>query len=71
MFHDEDVTIYLNGVEILHRTGYNQSYEPFTIQGDVFAAALREGDNVLAVKVVQTAGGQYFDTGLSVERLEK
>ena len=71
MFHDEDVTIYLNGVEILRRAGYNQSYEPFTVQGEVFASAVRTGDNVLAVKVVQTVGGQYFDTGLSVERLLK
>ncbi len=38
--------------------------------GSKFDAAVRQGDNVLAVKVVQTAGGQYFDTGLSVEVLK-
>ncbi|MGN0833094.1 MAG: glycoside hydrolase family 2 TIM barrel-domain containing protein, partial [Kiritimatiellia bacterium] len=71
MFHDEDVTIYLNGVELFRRTGFNQAYETFAIPGPAFDAAVRSGDNVLAVKVVQTAGGQYFDAGLSVERLEK
>ena len=30
------------------------------------AAAVKEGDNVLAVKVKQEVGGQYFDLGLSV-----
>lgn len=66
MFHDEDVVVYLNGVELLSRKGYTTSYEPFEIPVEKFNAAVREGDNVLAVKVVQTTGGQYFDAGLSV-----
>ncbi len=70
MFHDEDVVVYLNGVEILRRGGYTQKYEPRVLLGSKFDAAVRKGDNVLAVKVVQTAGGQYFDTGLSVETLK-
>lgn len=71
MFHDEDVIVYLNGTEILRAPGYNCSYQPLTVSGELFAKAVKDGDNVLAVKVIQTVGAQYFDTGLSVETLIK
>ena len=67
MFHDEDAEIYLNGKLILSVPGYNTDWTSFTIPLDAFAAAVKEGDNVLAVKVVQEVGGQYFDLGLSVD----
>lgn len=71
MFHDEDVIIYLNGIEILQVAGYNSSYQSITVPGEVFEKAVKNGDNVLAVRVVQTVGAQYFDTGLNIEKLEK
>ena len=67
MFHDEDAEVYLNGERILAVTGYTTDYVPFAIDAEAFAKAVRKGDNVLAVKVVQTVGGQFFDLGLSVE----
>ena len=47
--------------------GYNTDWTSFTIPLDAFASAVKEGDNVLAVKVKQEVGGQYFDLGLSVD----
>ena len=67
MFHDEDAEIYLNGKLVLTVPGYNTDWTSFTIPLDAFAAAVKEGDNVLAVKVKQEVGGQYFDLGLSVD----
>lgn len=67
MFHDEDTEIYLNGKLILTAKGYTTDWNVFSIAPKAFAAAVRPGDNVLAVKVVQTVGGQYFDAGLSLE----
>ena len=67
MFHDEDAEVYLNGERILAVTGYTTDYVPFGIDAEAFAKAVRKGDNVLAVKIVQTVGGQFFDLGLSVE----
>ena len=67
MFHDEDAEIYLNGRLILSVPGYNTDWTSFTIPLDAFAAAVKAGDNVLAVKVKQAVGGQYFDLGLSID----
>ncbi len=67
MFHDEDAEIYLNGQKILSAKGYTTNWKLFPVDPKAFAAAVRPGDNVLAVKVVQTIGGQYFDAGLSLE----
>lgn len=67
LFHDEDVEVYLNGERIFDARGYTTDYVPYGVSAEVFGKAVRKGDNVLAVKVVQTVGGQFFDLGLSVE----
>ena len=64
--HDEDMEVYINGVEAIRRTSYIGSYE----YGDLAPAAKRAirpgADNVLAVHCHQTIGGQFIDVGLSV-----
>ena len=67
LFHDEDAEVYLNGERIFAVKGYTTDYVPYGVSAEVFGKAVRKGDNVLAVKVVQTVGGQFFDLGLSVE----
>ncbi|MBQ6007688.1 MAG: beta galactosidase jelly roll domain-containing protein [Kiritimatiellae bacterium] len=67
MFHDEDAEIYLNGKLVLDAPGYNTDWTAFTIPLEAFAAAVKKGDNVLAVKVKQEVCGQYFDLGLSLD----
>ena len=67
MFHDEDAEVYLNGQLILSVKGYTTDYVQFGVPAETFRAAAKKGGNVLAVKVVQTAGAQYFDLGLSFE----
>jgi hypothetical protein len=61
--HDEDVTIYVNGVLAATATGFTSSYEelPLTNAG---RAALKPGKNVVAVQCKQTRGGQFIDVGL-------
>ena len=62
--HDEDATVYLNGVEVIRLDGYTSDYTlvPLT---DKARAALRAGENTLAVHCHQEKGGQYIDAGLS------
>ena len=67
MFHDEDAEVYLNGELVLSAKGYNTNWTSFPLPLEKFAAAVKEGDNVIAVKVVQTVGGQFIDLGLSVD----
>ncbi len=67
MFHDEDAEVYLNGKLIVKAAGYNTEFTPFGVKPDVFAAAVKEGDNVIAVKVTQKTGGQYIDLGISLD----
>ena len=65
MFHDEDVEILLNGTKILSARGYTTGYVPYFADVKAVRGALKKGDNVLAVKVAQTFGDQYFDASLS------
>ena len=62
--HDEDAEIYLNGKQIAAVKGYVTEYVTLPLDDKVVAAAIKEGDNVLAVHCHQTGGGQYIDVGL-------
>jgi hypothetical protein len=61
-FHDEDADVYLNGKLIGRLEGYNTSYEGLL---PIPAGALKNGTNVLAVRVHQTGGGQGVDFGIA------
>jgi hypothetical protein len=61
--HDEDVEVYLNGVLAASATGYTTQYEPLPLNAEA-RAALRPGENVIAIHCHQTSGGQYIDAGL-------
>ncbi|MCH8270651.1 MAG: hypothetical protein IH985_05505 [Planctomycetes bacterium] len=66
-YHDEDVTIFINGKRVARRRGYVSHY----IEQSLDAAgrsALREGENTIAVRCRQTGGGQNIDVGLDVVR---
>ena len=65
-FHDEDIEVYVNGRLVTSAGGYTRSYEPLPIKLKTFLAAAVKGDNVIAVHVRQTQGGQYFDASLLV-----
>jgi hypothetical protein len=61
--HDEDVEVYLNGVQATSATGYTTQYEPLALNADA-RAALKPGENIIAIHCHQTGGGQYIDAGL-------
>lgn len=64
--HDEDVEIYLNGVQIFAEQGHLADYKAVPLDAKALQL-LRVGRNVLAVQCHQTAGGQYIDVGLEKE----
>lgn len=61
--HDEDVEIYLNGILAGKATGFVTEYDLVDLTS-AGRAALKPGENVMAVYCKQTGGGQYIDVGL-------
>ncbi len=66
MHHDEDTTVWFNGVRAGIYSGYTTDYTAVDVDAKA-TAALKTGDNVIASETRQTTGGQYIDWGLSVK----
>ncbi len=65
IYHDEDATVYLNGVLALELKGYATDYEEHAISREA-EATLRPGNNSIAVHCHQSSGGQGIDVGILV-----
>ena len=64
VLHDEDVEVYVNGVEAARAAGYNGDYVTLPMSAAA-RAALRPGrPNAIAVHCHNTTGGQVIDVGL-------
>jgi hypothetical protein len=64
--HDDNVEVYLNGVNIYSKKGWVGNYVYIPAPDSLLK---NEGNNVLAIHVANTAGGQWLDAGL-VRKLE-
>ncbi|MDF1852435.1 MAG: sulfatase-like hydrolase/transferase [Verrucomicrobiales bacterium] len=63
LYHDEDVIVYLNGTEVVARKGYTTDYISVPLDAKA-RQLLKAGENVIAIHVRQTRGGQGIDAGL-------
>src|SRR5690606_12237773 len=63
--HDDNIKVYLNGKRIYQQEGWTSGFEYIAVD----SGALREGANVLAIELANTAGGRFLDFGL-VDRVE-
>ncbi|WP_375443807.1 glutaminase domain-containing protein [uncultured Fibrella sp.] len=63
LYHDDEVTIYLNGIRIQTKSGYRNDYVylPLSKMGQ---KALRPGKNVLAVHCISPYAGSFIDVGI-------
>jgi hypothetical protein len=62
MHHDEDAEVFINGVPAARVHGFTTSYEAFPILPEG-QAAIKAGNNLVAIHCHQTVGGQYIDAG--------
>jgi hypothetical protein len=65
IYHDEDASIYINGVFAGSASGYSTAYINLPMTPQAQAAIVPNGTNVLAVSCNQTVGGQFIDVGIS------
>ena len=63
LHHDENVEVYINGVQAARQRDFSTEYIEVLIYRDAIET-LKKGKNVLAVHCKQTKGGQYIDVGL-------
>lgn len=63
LFHDEDITVFVNGERLYQARGYLTSYRDIAL-GDEQKKLFKSGENVLSVTCRQTGGGQGVDVGL-------
>ena len=63
--HDEDVTVYINGVVAFKETGYLTYYKNVSISQEALDALTPDDTNVIAIECINKGGGQYIDFGLS------
>lgn len=61
--HDEDATVYINGVMAAQLSGFVSTYEEEPISAEA-KATLKPGKNTMAIHVLQTRGGQFIDAGI-------
>ena len=62
--NDDDVDVFINGVKAYSTPDAKNNYVLVPIAKEA-AAALKAGDNVIAIHCHQRGGGQYIDVGLS------
>jgi hypothetical protein len=68
LHHDEDVEVWIDGVLALRAAGYTVDYQRFPIAAAA-RARLSPGEHVIALRCVQSRGGQYVDLGIVALRL--
>jgi len=57
--HDDDIDVYLNGERIYQKVGVTNDYGMVPI-----ANTLKNGENILAIHIINTGGGSRLDIGL-------
>lgn len=65
--HDDNIEVYLNGEKVYEKIGWVHKFEYIPLE----KTNLKNGKNVLAIHVANTAGGAFLDAGIVNEPLLK
>ncbi len=61
--HDDNIELFLNGRKVYTKTGWTNNFT-FVALSKADKNALKAGKNVIAIHLINTAGGRYLDFGL-------
>ena len=61
--HDDNIELYLNGKKIYTKVGWTNNFQYIPLSNSD-KSALKAGKNVIAIHLINTAGGRYLDFGL-------
>lgn len=70
LYHDDDVQVFINGVQAHQRRKFLTSYMTVTLPKEVKATITPDDKNVIAVHCLQNTGGQYVDVGLAIRAMD-
>jgi hypothetical protein len=65
--HDDNIDLFINGVKVYSCNCWTGKYVNIPIDEKI-KGVLRKGKNIIAAHVKNTAGGQWLDVGLAVEK---
>lgn len=68
-FHDEDFEFYINGVLAARGWGYLNGFKDFVLSEQAKNAINWGGQNLFAIHVIQTSGGQHIDMGVHSDKI--
>jgi hypothetical protein len=71
MHHDDDVEVFLNGVQAIRIGGFTADYEAFPISKAALETLRPGGRVIIAIHCRQDHGGQYIDAGFADVRPAK
>ncbi len=70
IYYDDNPEIYINGVLVYDPDNWVDDYTTVTLSEEA-VLALREGENVLAIKCMNTGGGRCIDTSLTMQTMSR
>ena len=67
LLNDDDVVVYLNGQPLWGWASVSPNWTSYEIPWERFNAAVKSGDNVIAVKCIDRGWDRYIDLGLLID----
>ncbi|TCD10704.1 DUF4965 domain-containing protein [Pedobacter frigidisoli] len=61
--HDDNIEVFLNGKKVYSKEGWTSGFQYIALSSSD-KSALKSGENVIAIHLLNTAGGRYLDFGL-------
>ncbi|PWS31949.1 glutaminase family protein [Pedobacter paludis] len=62
--HDDNIEVFLNGKKVYTKEGWTSSFQYIALSNSV-KSTLKTGNNVIAIHLLNTAGGRFLDFGLA------